>query len=284
MRTIPVLILLLAAIGCDSGDGLESTDAGDDVIWPDGATDSDVDTDADSDSDMDIDTDTDTDTDADTNGTCTGEAAACITLPDSASCTNQLGCSLVQGCNGTPTPCITLSDFQCEGQLGCSLSGTCSGQPQSCGSIMGAVQCSRQIGCTWLNYDQRCSGSARSCSLLSISDCSLQQGCYPVSVGCSGIARACELVSSTQCTLQSGCSITEECTGSSMSCDSIPDKQRCTQQLGCEWIPDDIDASTPDSGSSDSSVSDSGLTDSGASDASSNDGGSQSDASGDSGP
>jgi len=112
----------------------------------------------------------------------------------------------------------------------------------ACGTFLGPLQCSGQIGCTWLWDEEWCGGTAAPCGSLGLSSCGQQQGCSLIGGSCSGTAAGCEGLDGTQCTFQLGCDPEDECYGAPIPCGDLTSSLECWDQLGCQWIPGGSDA------------------------------------------
>jgi len=112
--------------------------------------------------------------------------------------------------------------------------GVCTGYARSC-SVLTDTECLDALGCS---LDSTCEGYASSCySQYSSYTCNSQRGCYwsSYSSDCSGSAWSCSLLSSSECYRQRGCSTSRRCTGVSRSCSSLTLQYLCDSQPGCTY-------------------------------------------------
>lgn len=111
-----------------------------------------------------------------------------------------------QICSGIPDSCQKW-EFLCSFQPGCTMQAPCIGVAKSCALITSISTCIYQDGCTWNSAaGGYCTGASTSCSKLSGSLCTWQQGCTAQDA-CIGTPTPCSTLSADKCWTVSGCKV-----------------------------------------------------------------------------
>lgn len=130
----------------------------------------------------------------------------------------------VTDCDGTATPCESLTNSDCEAQDGCTWNTNCDGTPSPCETYSGDQEECEKHGCGYREETGECYGGPKECYAYNTEEdctgagCDWSAECTGTTTSCDSFDKTCSKANkadcteaNTKCNVQSGCSGTMTC-------------------------------------------------------------------------